>query len=122
MNVSEKLTKAMNNIFKFTIIDDDGKNKVQAPQMDLPKSVRERIKFFGKYAEDGLSFLGCINLILAEDEEQCKKDFEIGAYEEYLPATEEFKQWRDEPSLHSLHQMEIAVALMYGIGEEQGEE
>lgn len=120
--MSEKLLKAMNNIFKFTIIDDDGKNKVQAPQMDLPESVKERIKFFGKYSEDGLSFLGCIDLILAEDEEKCKKDFEIGAYEEYLPATEEFKQWRDEPGLHSLHQMEIAVALMYGMGDEQEEE
>lgn len=116
--MSEKLLKALNNIFKFTIIEKDGKNRVQAPQMDLPETVKERIKFFGKYSEDGLSFLGCIDLILAEDEEKSKKDFEIGAYEEYLPATEEFKQWRDEPGLHSLHQMEIAVALMYGMGDE----
>lgn len=107
--MSEKLSKAFNNIFKFTIIEKDGENRVQAPQMDLPESVKERIKFFGKYSEDGLSFLGCIDLILAEDEE-------------YLPATEEFKQWRDEPGLHSLHQMEIAVALMYGMGDEQEEE
>lgn len=120
--MSEKLTKAMNNIFKFTIIEKDGKNKIQPPKMDLPESVRERIKFFGKYAGDGLSFFGCLTLILAEDEEKCKKDFEIGAYEEYLPATEEFRQWRDDPSVYSLHQMEIAVALMYGMGLEQEEE
>ncbi|MCD5190677.1 hypothetical protein IV460_11140 [Enterococcus casseliflavus] len=117
--MSEKLSKAVNNVYKFTIIEEDGKNKIQPPQMDLPESVKERIKFFGKYAEDGLSFLGCINLILAEDEEKCKKDFEIGAYEEYLPATEEFKEWRDDLAVRSLHQMEIAVALIYGTGEDQ---
>jgi hypothetical protein len=117
--MSDELKKALNNIYKFTIIEEDGKNKVQPPQMELPESVKERIKFFGKYSEDGLSFLGCINLIMAEDEEECKKDFEIGAYEDYLPATQEFKQWRDEPILHSLHQIEIAVALIYGLGSKE---
>lgn len=116
MKMSEELLKALNNIFKFTIIEEDGKNRVKTPQMDLPETVKERIEFFGKYAEDGLSFLGCIDLIMAEDEEKSKKEFEIGAYEEYLPVTEEFKQWRDDPFLFSLHQMEIAVALMYGTG------
>lgn len=29
----------------------------------------------------------------------------------------EFKQWRDEIALRNLHQMEIAVALIYGLGD-----
>lgn len=44
-------------------------------------------------------------------------DFEAGSYEDYLPTTEAFKQWRDEFALSQLHEMEIAVALIYGLGE-----
>lgn len=116
--MNKQISTAMNNVYKFTIFEENGKNRVRAPKMDLPECVKERIKFFGKYSEDGLSFLGCMDLIMAEDEEKAKKEFEIGAYEDYLPASEEFKQWRDEIALRNLHQMEIAVALIYGMGED----
>ncbi|EHM3061042.1 hypothetical protein KGA00_001691 [Enterococcus faecalis] len=119
--MNNQIETAMNNIYKFTIVEENGKNKVHTPKMDLPECVKERIKFFGKYAEDGLSFLGCIELIMAEDEAKLKQDFEIGAYEDYLPASEEFKQWRDEIGLRSLHQMEIAVSLIYGLGDDSDE-
>ncbi len=119
--MNKQISTAMSNIYKFTVFEEDGKNKVRAPKMDLPEFVKERIKFFGKYSEDGLSFLGCINLIMAEDEEKAKKEFEIGSYEDYLPASEEFKQWRDEIALRNLHQMEIAVALIYGVGDDSDE-
>ncbi|EHQ8840035.1 hypothetical protein KWN51_002644 [Enterococcus faecalis] len=115
------INKTMNNIYKFTIVEENGKNKVHTPKMDLPECVKERIKFFGKYAEDGLSFLGCIELIMAEDEEKLKQDFEFGSYEDYLPASEKFKKWRDEIGLYSLHQMEIAIALIYGLEDESDE-
>ncbi len=49
--------------------------------------------------------------------QKLKRFFEIGSYEDYLHAGEEFKQWRDEIALRSLHQMEIAVALIYGLGD-----
>lgn len=116
--MNKQISTAMNNVYKFTIFEENGKNRVRAPKMDLPECVKERIKFFGKYSEDGLSFLGCMDLIMAEDEDKAKKEFEIGAYEDYLPASEEFKQWRDEIALRNLHQMEIAVALIYGMGED----
>ncbi|MFB8447609.1 hypothetical protein [Enterococcus thailandicus] len=119
--MNKQISTAMSNIYKFTVFEEDGKNKVRAPKMDLPEFVKERINFFGKYSEDGLSFLGCIDLIMAEDEEKAKKEFEIGSYEDYLPASEEFKQWRDEIALRNLHQMEIAVALIYGVGDDSDE-
>lgn len=119
--MKKQISTAMSNIYKFTVFEEDGKNKVRAPKMDLPEFVKERINFFGKYSEDGLSFLGCIDLIMAEDEEKAKKEFEIGSYEDYLPASEEFKQWRDEIALRNLHQMEIAVALIYGVGDDSDE-
>ncbi|MGG5359360.1 hypothetical protein [Enterococcus sp. DIV0240a] len=113
----DETKKSFNNVYGFKIVEEDGKNEIQSPRMDLPECVKERIKFFGKYSEDGLSFSGCIELIMAEDEEKAKKEFESGAYEDYLPASEEFKQWRDEIALRNLHQMEIAVALIYGMGD-----
>ncbi len=119
MNNSTK--KSFNNVYGFKIVEENGENKIQSPKMDLPDCVKERIKFFGKYSEDGLNFSGCIDLIMAEDEEKAKKEFEIGAYEDYLSASEEFKQWRDEIALHNLHQMEIAVALIYGTGDDSDE-
>lgn len=119
--MSEKIRTACNNIYKFTIVEENGKNIVHAPKIELPECVKERIRFFGKYAEDGLSFLGCLELIMAEDEEKAKHDFGIGAYEDYLPASKEFKQWRDDIALRNLHQMEIAVALIYGLGNESNE-
>ncbi|WP_338353488.1 hypothetical protein [Enterococcus faecalis] len=116
--MSEKIRTACNNIYKFTIVEENGENIVHTPKMDLPECVKERIKFFGKYLDDGMTFTGCLRMIMAKDEEKAKQDFGIGAYEDYLPASEEFKQWRDDIALRNLHQMEIAVALIYGLGEE----
>ncbi len=36
---------------------------------------KSALSFLEKYAEDGLSFLGCIELIMAEDEAKIKKIF-----------------------------------------------
>lgn len=105
--MSEELTKSMNHIYKFEIEN----GKVKPPVIDFPEFVRERINFFAKYIDDGLTFIGCLNFILAYDEEEQKKEFDFGAYEDWMPATEEFKLWRE---VTSLRQMEIAVALMYG--------
>lgn len=42
------------------------------------------------------------------------KTYEVVSLE---TASEEFKQWRDEIALRNLHQMEIVVALIYGLGD-----
>lgn len=115
--IKSKVNIAINNIFGFEIVREGESERVQAPRMNLPEAVKKRIDFFGKYAEDGLSFLGCLRYIMAvEDEEELKKDFEYGAYEDYLPASQEFIEWRDEIGTHRLRDMEVAVALIYGFG------
>ena len=116
--MSEKIRTACNNIYDFKVVEEDGVNKVSTPGMNLPKVVKERIMFFRKYLDDGMTFIGCLRMVMAvEDETELKMDFEAGSYEDYLPATEAFKQWRDEFALSQLHEMEIAVALIYGLGE-----
>ncbi|WP_420999966.1 hypothetical protein ACOJIU_11910 [Carnobacterium maltaromaticum] len=106
--MSDELTKSMNHIYKFKIED----GKVKPPTIDFPEFVRERVRFFGKYSESGMNFLGALNLIFAYDEQESKKEFELGAYEDWMPVTDEFKEWRT--SISSLRQMEVAVALLYG--------
>lgn len=116
--LKNKVNTAINNIFGFEIVKEGEVEKVKTPRMNFPEAVRKRIDFFGKYAEDGLSFLGCLRYIMAvEDEEELKKDFEYGAYEDYLPASQEFIEWRDEIGTHRLRDMEVAVALIYGFGD-----
>lgn len=62
----------------------------------LPKFVSERIKWAEREVEcTGLTPLGVINVILALDEEKLKEDFEWGASQDWLPVTDEFKEWRD---------------------------
>lgn len=112
----ETMKQSMANINGFSIIEEDGKQKVKAPDMVLPQYAIDRIKFFRKYMEDGLSFYGCLNFILAYDEQESQKEFGYGAYEEWVPVTEEFKNWRDE--YFAKRDAEIAVALLYGMGEE----
>lgn len=116
--MDKDIKKAMDNIYGFEVVEENGVNKVRTPRMDLPQAVKERIKFFAKYREDGMTFLGCLNIIMAEEDElELKEDFAIGATEDYLPASEEFKQWRDEFGLTNIQAMEIAVALIYGLGD-----
>lgn len=120
--MSEKIRTACNNIYDFKVVEEDGVNKVSTPSMNLPKVVKERIMFFRKYLDDGMTFTGCLRMVMAvEDETELKMDFEAGAYEDYLPATEEFKKWRDEFVLSQLHEMEVAVALIYGLGDGSNE-
>ncbi|WP_249274445.1 hypothetical protein [Candidatus Enterococcus clewellii] len=112
----ETLKQSMKNIYGFQIVEEDGKQSIKLPEAVMPEFVKERIRFFTKYREDGMNFFGCLNCILAYDEEEWKKEFAFGAYEEWLPVTEEFKQWRD--TYHADRGGEVAVAILYGTCEE----
>ena len=46
------------------------------------------------------------------DEAQYKKDCEIGGT--WLPASNEFKKWRDQDYYQSLRESIVALALIYG--------
>jgi hypothetical protein len=113
----EKLKMSMTNIYHWTAED----NKPIPPDMKLPAAVIERIQHFTEFLEDGLTFQGAMQSVLAYDEEESKREFCFGMAEEYwLPVSEEFKEWRDE--MNSMHEIEIAVAIIYGgFPKEEGE-
>lgn len=105
--MTDELTQSMNHIYGFKVKD----GKTHSPKIDFPQFVRDRLNFFIKYTEEGMTFIGCLEAVLGYDEEERKKDFEIGAYEEWMPVTEEFKQWRDT---YLPRDRELAVAILYG--------
>ncbi len=90
--------------------------KIHPPKMDLPKAVKERLEFFLDQTDFGLTYLGCLEAVLAYDEEKVKKEIEMGG--DWLPVSKEFKEWRDgtgsELPYHSSKEQIIALALIYG--------
>lgn len=105
----DELIKAHNAVFGFEIVD----GKIEPPKYDLPKAVEERINYFAKQSEDGLSFFGCLSMILAYDEEECKKQYLLGSTQEWLPMTEEAKRWFDQ--METPGEMLVVVKLLYGL-------
>lgn len=105
----EKLKLSMMNVYHWTAKDD----KPIVPDMKLPAAVIERIQHFSEFLEDGLTFQGAMQSILAYNEAEAKREFCFGMLGEYwLPVSSEFKEWRNE--LNSFHEIEIAVAIIYG--------
>jgi hypothetical protein len=114
----EKMSPALDNIYKFEIKD----GIAIPPKPQLPDFVVERLNYFVPFQKDGLTFMGVLEMVLAEDEERAKKDF-FGGGTGWLPVTDEFKKWRDDYPFCLYHQMEIAVAIMYGfVGQEESED
>lgn len=106
----EKMQPSLDNIYKIEVKDGEAK----LPRPKLPDCAVERLNYSMPMLEDGMTFLGILNCVLAEDEEKVKKDFSMGAMDEWMPVTDEFKKWRDDYPMSRYHQMEIAVAIIYG--------
>lgn len=103
--------EAMKNIYGWTI----EKGKVVPPKMDLPSCIKERIKWALPEGENGLTFVGTMQSILAYDEEKAKRDWNMGAAVKWLPVSDDFIKWRDQTPLAEL---QIAVELIYGSEED----
>lgn len=103
--------KALNNIYGWTI----KKGEPVPPKMNLPKCVKDRIKWVLPEEENGLTLLGAMQSILAYDEGKAKRDWNMGAAAEWLPVSDDFTQWRDKTPLAEL---QIAVELIYGSEED----
>lgn len=88
---------------------DDG--RVEPPAVIMPKCAINRVEWANQWMLDGLTFLGAINAVLAEASD-IQAEFELGGT--WMPVTKEFEKWRDEPSLHGIRQVQVALALIYG--------
>lgn len=108
------INQSFKNISGFTVVEINGEHKVKSPKAVMPVCAKERILFACKYMDDWrLSFSNALNIVLAYNEIESEKIFSCGAWVgDWLPVTEEFKQWRDGPCV--FREAEIAVALLYG--------
>ena len=103
-----EIEKSIQNVYGWKVVH----GEANPPEMIVPQCVKDRISHFWWLQEYGLSFYGCLKFILADDEEECKKEFEWGCGDDWLPPSEGFKLWRN--CLRNMRELEVAAYLLYG--------
>ncbi|WP_164682162.1 hypothetical protein [Streptococcus hyointestinalis] len=112
-----ELPSNFENMFKGIYGWTTSGDKAVAPVHKFPREVKERADYFAEMAEDGLTFLGVVECIFAEEK---PTDYDLGATKPWLPMTETFTEWVGY--LHNMAQMEMIVYLLYGYSGSVGAE
>ena len=100
----EDLKQKVNAVYNWTV--EDGKPK--PPKQDLPQAVKDRVDYFLEMAEDGMTFMGAMECIFADEK---PTDYDLGATKGWLPKSKEFDDWVGYAP--SMSQLVIAVYLIY---------
>lgn len=109
-NIDENFRQELQAIFAFETKD----GKTEMPDGNLPDFAKKRCDWALQFVDMGLNFLGELEFALALDETEAKKEFEIGAsVKDWMPVSEEFRNWINGP-YNSMHQMRVALYLIYG--------
>lgn len=106
----EDLKKKVNEVYGWSV--EDGKPK--PPKQDLPQAVKDRADYFWEMAEDGMTFMGAMECIFADEK---PKDYDLGATKDWLPKSKEFDDWIGYSP--GMSQLVIAVYLIYGGREDE---
>ena len=65
------IDQRFNNVYGFTVVEVDGKQKIQPPKAVMPKCAKERIRFVLGYMKDwNMTFHESLDIILAFDEKK----------------------------------------------------
>ncbi|VKV51420.1 gp24 [Streptococcus pneumoniae] len=75
---------------------------------DLPQVVKDRADYFWEMAEDGMTFMGAMECIFADEK---PTDYDLGATKGWLPKSKEFDDWVGYSP--SMARVIIAVYLIY---------
>ena len=108
------LTEEYQGIYGWSVADD---GRCKPPKQHFPEAIRDRIKWAMENVDNGLTYEGALEAVLATDEERAKADFELGG--EWLPLTDEARSWLKHPIFGRVRQMQIALALLYGLDDEE---
>lgn len=114
--------KTMNSIYKWSIKD----GKIDPPKSELPECIKERVRWLLSLANNdyipGISFLGQIESVLPDpdEEEKHKKDWESGSFTDWLPLSDEYKQYYQDNRAYFSFTIPAAVAieLLFGLNED----
>ncbi|MGE9901938.1 hypothetical protein [Lactobacillus johnsonii] len=62
-----------------------------------------------------LTFRGAFKMLLdIDDEEDLKKDWEFGASSDYMPVSDEYRNWLNDPILGNIRSVALMIAVIYG--------
>ena len=109
---NESLTTLLDAVYGWKVKD----GKAVPPSSDyLPECIKERIEYFkDDIRNGGLAIIGAINLILSEDEKECKELYELGAVKPWLPVSEEARQWLNvDGYYYNIKKLAITIAVTY---------
>ena len=96
----EDLIRKFNEVYGWLV--EDGKPK--PPKQDLPQAVKDRADYFLEMAKDGLTFLGVLECIFADEK---PTDYDFGATKDWLPKSKEFDDWIGD----SLNMSQFVIAV-----------
>lgn len=68
----EELKQKVNEVYNWTVED----GKPQPPKQNLPQAVKDRADYFWEMAEDGMTFMGAMECIFADEK---PTDYDLGA-------------------------------------------
>ena len=93
----------------------DGKCSPPAKNFPLPDFVQARIDWLSdEMQRGGLTFQGAFKMLLdIDDEEDLKKDWEFGASSDYMPVSDKYREWLQDPILHDIRRVAVMVAFIY---------
>ena len=109
----DSLKEKWDGVYGWSIKD----GKAEPPKHTFSKAVKDRADYFAEMLGGGMTFLGCLDCIFSDEEPE---DYSLGAYKEWLPKSEEFKEWESQGP--GLAQCEIAIYLLFGNWDEKGDE
>ena len=104
------LKEKTDGIYGWSIKD----GKVEPPKHTFPKAVKDRADYFAEMFEDGITLVGCLDCIFSNEKPD---DYDWGASKDWLPKSEEFKEWESQGL--GLAQCEMAIYLLFDNWEEK---
>ena len=93
----------------------DGKCSPPAKNFPLPEFVKKRIDWVSNEIQGGmLTFRGAFKMLLEiDDEKELKKEWEFGASSDYMPVSDEYRNWLNDPILGDIRQVAVMVGFIY---------
>ena len=103
----DRVTESYDWVYGWKV--EDGKCVPPAKNHPLPEFVQKRIQ------GGMLTFRGAFKMLLdIDDEEDLKKDWEFGASSDYMPVSDEYRNWLNDPILGNIRSVALMIAVIYG--------
>ncbi|MBP2058617.1 hypothetical protein J2Z60_001805 [Lactobacillus colini] len=118
MNNTQEFKDVYDAVFNWYYNKETKKIEPPMLRLSIPSYVRDRLDWITEEAmvNPALSFKGMVMMMLNTHapEKKLKEEWEFGANSDYMPMSQEYKDWISDPILHDFREMFITTALIYG--------